>query len=44
MSVQPPRPFRFTREQYCQLGEMGYFQGRRVERIRGEIVEMIPIN
>lgn len=44
MSALPPRPFKFTREQYYQLGEMGYFQGRRVERIRGEIVEMSPIN
>lgn len=37
-------PFRFTREQYYQLADLGYFQGRRVERIRGEIVEMSPIN
>ena len=44
MSAQPPRPFRFTREQYYQLGDMGYFQGRRVERIRGEIVEMSAVN
>lgn len=44
MSAQPPRPFRFTREQYYKLEEMGYFQGRRVERIRGEIVEMSAVN
>jgi Uma2 family endonuclease len=38
------RPFRWTREQYYRLGELGFFDGRRVERIRGEIVEMSPIN
>jgi len=44
MSAQPPRPFRFTREQYYKLADLGYFQGRRVERIRGEIVEMSAVN
>jgi Uma2 family endonuclease len=44
MSAQPPRPFRFTREQYYQLADLGYFHGRRVERIRGEIVEMSAVN
>lgn len=42
----PPRPgvpFRFTREQYYEMGRQGYFNGRRVERIHGEIVEMSPI-
>lgn len=38
-----PGPFRFSREQYYQLGRLGFFDGRRVERIRGEIVEMSPI-
>jgi Uma2 family endonuclease len=38
------RRFRFTREQYYRLGELGFFDGRRVERIRGEIVEMSPKN
>ena len=38
------RPFRFTREQYRQLTDLGYFDGRRVERIRGEIVEMSAVN
>ncbi len=40
----PRRPFRFTREQYYELGELGFFSGTRVERIRGEIIEMSPIN
>ena len=38
-----PGPFRFTRDQYYRLGELGFFDGKRVERLRGEIVEMIPI-
>jgi Uma2 family endonuclease len=38
-----PRPFRWTREQYYRLGELGFFNGKRVERIRGEIIEMSPI-
>ena len=38
------RPFHWTREQYYRLGELGFFQGKRVERIRGEIVAMSPIN
>jgi Uma2 family endonuclease len=37
------RPFRFSREQYYRLGELDFFQGRRVERIHGEIVEMSPM-
>jgi Uma2 family endonuclease len=47
MTAKPPtrpnRPFRFTREQYYKLGELGFFNGRRVELIFGEIVEMSPI-
>ncbi|AWM42465.1 Uma2 family endonuclease [Gemmata obscuriglobus] len=38
------RPFRFTREQYLELGQLGYFDGKRVELLCGEIVEMSPIN
>jgi Uma2 family endonuclease len=48
MTTKPPtppaRPFRFTREQYYEMGARGDFDGKRVERIRGEIVEMSPIN
>lgn len=40
----PPRPFRFTREQYYELGRLGYFDRKRVELIYGEIVEMSPTN
>lgn len=40
---QAAQPYRFSREQYYQLETLGYFEGKRVERIRGEIVEMSPI-
>ncbi len=40
----PPRPFRFTREQYYELDRLGYFNHTRVELIYGEIVEMSPVN
>ena len=47
MTIKPPtrpeRPFRFTREQYYEMGARGYFDGKRVELIFGEIVEMGPI-
>lgn len=39
-----PRRVRFTRAQYYDMDERGYFDGKRVERLRGEIVEMSPIN
>jgi Uma2 family endonuclease len=39
-----PKPFKWTREQYYELGERGYFDGKRVELIFGEIIEMSPIN
>lgn len=42
--TRPDRPFRFTREQYYKLGELGFFDGKRVELIFGEVVEMSPIN
>jgi Uma2 family endonuclease len=33
----------WTREEYYRLGDLGFFDGRRVERIHGEIIEMSPI-
>ena len=39
-----PRRWRWTREQYHKLGELGLFDGKRVQLIFGEIVEMSPIN
>jgi Uma2 family endonuclease len=35
---------KWTRAQYYELGERGYFDGKRVELIFGEIIEMSPIN
>lgn len=37
-----PKPFRWTREEYYRLAKMGIFNGRRVELIEGEILEMSP--
>lgn len=39
-----PQPWRVTRDEYYRLGEQGYFDGKRVELIRGEVIEMSPIN
>jgi len=39
-----PRAWRWTKQQYRQLVEDGYFQGRRIELIEGEIIEMSPMN
>jgi Uma2 family endonuclease len=41
--TRPERPFRFTREQYYEMGRRGFFDGKRVELIFGEVVEMSPI-
>jgi Uma2 family endonuclease len=35
-----PRPWRWTREQYLKLDALGFFGEKRVELIRGEIIEM----
>jgi Uma2 family endonuclease len=37
-----PRFIRWTREQYQRLGELGFFRNRRVQLLRGEIIEMSP--
>ncbi|MDB5312513.1 MAG: uncharacterized protein JWO38_6715 [Gemmataceae bacterium] len=39
-----PRPLRWTREEYYQLAESGFFRDRRVMLIDGEIVLMSPQN
>jgi Uma2 family endonuclease len=48
MTTKPPPapegPRRLTREQYYELGRLGCFDGKRVELIFGEVVEMSPIN
>jgi Uma2 family endonuclease len=43
MTANPPTPL-LTREQYYELGRQGYFDGKRVELIRGEVIEMGPIS
>jgi Uma2 family endonuclease len=43
MTTKPPPKPSITRERYYELGRQGHFDGKRVELIRGEIVEMSPI-
>jgi Uma2 family endonuclease len=40
MGLTEPRPYRWTRDEYLRLCEEGWFHGRRVQLIGGEIVEM----
>jgi Uma2 family endonuclease len=40
MSVTEPRPVCWTKDEYYRLCEEGWFNGRRVQLIGGEIVEM----
>jgi Uma2 family endonuclease len=35
-----PRPYRWTREEYLQMIDLGWFADKRVELIRGEVIEM----
>ncbi|MEX2169780.1 MAG: Uma2 family endonuclease [Pirellulales bacterium] len=37
-----PTPKKWTREEYYQLGELGWFQNERVELIDGEIITLPP--
>jgi Uma2 family endonuclease len=37
-----PQPFRWTREDYDRLADVGLFHNRRVQLIDGEIIEMSP--
>ena len=39
----PPQPYRWTREQFHQIGEEGLFEGQRVILIEGEILAMPPV-
>ena len=38
----PPTPLRWTREEYYRLAEAGFFDGRRVMLIDGEVFVMSP--
>lgn len=42
MSLAEPRAMSWDRETYYRLAEQGCFEGRRVQLIEGEIVEMSP--
>jgi Uma2 family endonuclease len=39
-----PRPFRYTVKQFHQMGELGFFEGRRASLIHGTILEEGPMN
>jgi Uma2 family endonuclease len=38
-----PLPKKWTSDEYYRLGDLGFFDGKRVELIEGEIIEMVPI-
>jgi Uma2 family endonuclease len=42
-NVLEPRVRKWTREEYYKMGELGLFEGQRVELIDGEIIEMSPM-
>jgi Uma2 family endonuclease len=44
MTLAEPTTRKWTRAEYYQLGELGFFQDERVELIDGEIIEMAPQN
>jgi Uma2 family endonuclease len=41
--IPESRPYRWTREEYYRMGEIGFFEDKRVELIEGEVIEMSPI-
>ena len=38
------KSFQWTQEKYYQMADLGFFQGKRVELIEGEIIEISPMN
>lgn len=42
LTIQP-RPYRWTRKEYYELGKLGFFGDKNVELIEGEVIEMSPI-
>jgi len=42
MHVAAPRVLRWTRDEYYRMAELGFFSGRRVELIKGEVIELSP--
>jgi len=41
--IPESRPYRWTREEYYKIGEIGFFEDKRVELIEGEVIEIGPI-
>jgi Uma2 family endonuclease len=39
-TITDPRPYRWTREQFLQMIDLGWFQDKRVELIDGQVIEM----
>ncbi len=39
-TVINPRPYRWTRDEFFQMLDLGWFQDKRVELIGGEVIEM----
>lgn len=39
-----PRVHKWTKEEYYRMSEIGFFDGKRVELIEGEIIEMAAMN
>jgi Uma2 family endonuclease len=42
--VPEPKPYQWTRDEYYKMGEIGFFNGKRIELIEGKIIEMSPIH
>jgi Uma2 family endonuclease len=42
-SSESGRPYLWTREEYYRLAETGFFEGKQVELLEGEIFEMSPM-
>lgn len=42
MSLATPHTRLFTRDEYHRMGEMGFFEGQRVQLIQGEVIHMSP--
>jgi Uma2 family endonuclease len=39
-TIIEPRPYRWTREEFIQMIDLGWFQDKRVELIGGQVIEM----
>src|SRR5581483_2292097 len=39
-TITTPRPHRWTREEFLQMIDLGWFQDKRVELIDGQVIEM----